>query len=80
MINLFGPLRHKTPVFDTDGGGSGGGGKEEGKTRGVLSRRIASNQGRKYILMNLAESQSESESVSESESERESKRARVRES
>ena len=51
--------------------GVGGGGKEEGKTRGVLSRRIASNQGRKYILMNLAESQSESESVSESESERE---------
>jgi len=40
MINLFGPLRHKTPVFDSDGGGSGGGGddKKQKKSTGNLSK------------------------------------------
>ena len=44
MINLFGPLRHKTPVFDSDGGGSGGGGddKKEKKSKPKTSGQVTS--------------------------------------
>jgi hypothetical protein len=43
MINLFGPLRHKTPVFDSDGGGSGGGDdKKEKKSKPKTSGQVTS--------------------------------------
>ena len=45
MINLFGPLRHKTPVFDSEGGGANGGGgggdKKEKKSTGNMSKGSA---------------------------------------